>query len=1108
MRRDTSLSKTLVCFFTSIFIIIFFAGEVPAQFDTATVLGSVRDASEAAVPNANVTLKNISTQITQTTTTDASGDYQFTGVKIGVYQVIVETSGFNRTVAENIEVTVNARQRVDLTLQVATATETVVVTDAASPLQTDSSEVGQVVQRKQIVALPLNGRSYANLALLAPGVRESHTNSSIGGGGREAAFNVNGLRATMNNFLLDGVDNNAYGTSNQSFSSQVVQVSPDAVAEFKVQTNTYSAEFGRSGGAVINASYRTGTNRFSGSAWEFHRNTALNAVGFFKPLGGEKPPLIRNQFGFAFGGPLVKDRTFFFGDYEGFRQIQKNLVYSNIPTLTQRQGILNVTVRNPLTGITYPAGTPVPLTAFAQKVLNELPAPNLVGVAGANYQELVLNRNFSDKYNVRVDHKINDNFNLFGRWSYRKVNAFEAPNIPGPSGSNQNGFVDILNKQLVAGGTYAFQNASVLDVRFATSIIDAGKRPPLAGGPSMRELYDITGLPDDPEVTGGLTTQTIGGLSQLGRQATNPQFQNPTNYNLRTSYSILRGRHGLKFGYEYLRVNTEVQDTNPLMGIDTYTGQYSRPTGAAANNIYNLADFYFGLRSQYELADLTVAEMRQRFHFAYLQDDFKVNRKLTLNLGLRYEFGTPYYEKNNRLSNYDPVSNSILLARQGSLYDRALVDPDYDNFGPRVGFAYNIFEKTVIRGGYGMGYNYLNRLGSADILGTNFPIITRAAVAQRAPDPVLNPLCTGDVYAGNCFRPTQAGYPTSGLPNNVTLYIPRDIKTPMIQNWQVSVQQEIFGNLVLDVAYVGNRADNLVILADFNQARPLMPAEFALPAAQQPSLQARRPIPGFGTISAVLPEGFSNYNALQVKLERRFARGLYFLNSFTWSKAIDNASQVLEEPNGNTGTPQNVYDIASNKGIGAYDQPFNNTTSFVWELPLGRGRWLGDSMNAVLDAFIGGWTLSGVNTMTSGQPITFRYGPSPVTNNLPSFLGGVALRPNVTCDPVNRGDRPNPTQAYFVRSCLTAPPVTAPFGNAGRNTARSDNYFNLDLAVQKRFRLPLTEFTGVELRAEFFNLFNRTNFQAANSDINSAAFGTINSAFPARQIQLAVKFSF
>lgn len=1096
--------KASVGYFCVVFIAILLSVVVTkAQSETATILGTVRDANGAAVVGANVTLKNIATSITASTVTSDSGDYLFVNVKIGDYQIIVEANGFSRTIADRINLTVNSRQRVDIALEVASAEVAVTVTGAAELLETESSDKGQVIQRKQIVALPLNGRSYANLALLAPGVRESSTNSAAGGGGREAAFNVNGLRATVNNFLLDGIDNNAYGTSNQSFSSQVVQISPDAIAEFKVQTNTYSAEFGRAGGAVINATYRSGTNQFHGSAWEFHRNTVLNAVGFFKPVGGTKPPLIRNQFGFTFGGPIIKDRTFFFGDYEGFRQIQKNLVFSTLPTLAQRQGILSVSVRNPITGVEYAAGTPIPMTAFARTVLNDLPSP-INAASSNNYSELVQNRLFSDKYNVRVDHKLSDVFNIFGRWSWRKSAGFEGPNIPGPSGSNQNGFIDILNKQLTLGGTYAFENASALDLRFGWSKIDAGKRPPLTGGPSMFELYGITGLPDDPEVTGGLTTQTITGFAQLGRQATNPQYQNPANINIRPSYTFQIGSHSIKVGYEYLRVNTEVQDTNPLMGLDTYGGQFSRISGAA-NNLYNLADFMFGARSQYEFATLAVAEMRQRFHFGFIQDDWKVNRKLTLNLGLRYEFGTPYWEKSNRLSNYDPVSNSIVLASDN---DRSLVDPDYNNFSPRLGFAYNIFDKTVVRGGYAKGFVFMNRLGSADVLGTNYPIVTRAAVAQ-AP---TNPLCVGDTYQPNCFRPTQNGYPTSGLPNGVVLYVPRNQPTASIQNWQLSIQRELFADMVLDVAYVGNKASDTVMLADLNQARPVTQAEWDNRAiVPLPSLQSRRPIAGFGSISAVLPEGFSNYNALQVKLEKRFGRGVYFLNSFTWSKAIDNGSQVLEEPNGNTGTPQNVHDFKNDKGIGAYDQPFNNTTSFVWELPVGRNRWLGSDWHPVLDAILGGWTLNGINTMTSGAPINFRYtlsGAQAITNNLPTFLGGVALRPNVTCDPINREVRPDPTVNYFNASCLSIPAPYAPFGNAGRNIARSDSYFNFDFGLHKQFKLPITDETRIDFRAEFFNLFNRTNFNAPGSDPSNASFGRISSSGPARQIQLAVKLYF
>jgi hypothetical protein len=1069
-----------------------------AQFDSATVLGAIRDSNGAAISGVNVTLKNIDTGLSVTAQTDSDGNFQFTNVRIGNYRVSAEKQGFSTAVAERVNVTVNARQRLDLTMQPGAVTESVVITDAAQLLETDSSGRGQVVQREQIVNLPLNGRSYANLALLTPGVHESSQNG-ITTAGREASFNVNGLRNTFNNFLLDGVDNNAYGTSNQSFSSQVVQVSPDAIAEFKVQTNTYSAEFGRSGGAVINASYRSGTNQYHGSLWEYNRNTALNAVGFFKPVGGVKPPLIRNQFGFTFGGPIIKDHTFFFLDYEGFRQISKALVFSALPTLAQRNGILSVDVRDPLTGNTYKAGTPIPMTDFARKVLNDLPAPNATGAN--NYQNLVPNRAYNDKFNIRLDHKFSDNLNAFARISHRKVNNFEGPNIPGPSGSNQNGLVSVLNQQLTGGATYIFHNSSALEFRLGISRIEAGKKPPLTGGPNMFQLYGITGLPDDSTITGGLTTQTINGFSQLGRQATNPQFQNPFDVNPRVNYTFSLGRHSLKTGYEFLAVNTDVQDTNPLMGLDTYSGQFTRPTGAASNNLYNLADFMFGLRSQYEFANLLVVHLRQRLHYAYLQDDFKVNSKLTLNLGLRYEFATPFYEDQNRLSNYDPAPNSIIQAKDGSLYDRSLVNPDYNNFAPRLGFAYNLLDKTVIRGGYGIGYIYFNRLGSANLLATNFPQITRANIPQS---PAL-PRCVGTesgLALEGCFRPTQDGYP-SGLPNNVTLFIPRDTRTGYIQNWQLSVQRELSSNMLLDVAYVGNHAIKLALLADLNQARPNNPGETLL-------VNARRPISGFRSISAVLPAAFSNYNALQVKFERRFSKGLYVLNSFTWSKAIDNVSQVLEEPNGNTGNPQSVYNIAADRGLSAYDEPINNTTSVVWDLPFGRGRAFANNLPGALEAAIGGWTVTGINTMRSGQTINLRYSPSAqasVTANLPSFLGGVALRPNISGS-VLAPEGSRTIDNYFNIPNISIPSITQPFGNAGRNIARSDPFYQLDFGLQKNFHLPITEATGLEFRAEFFNLFNKTNFVAANSDRSSSAFGTIRGTFPARQIQFALKLSF
>jgi hypothetical protein len=820
-----------------------------AQFDTATVLGTVRDSSGALVPNVAITLKQIETGNTSTAHTDEKGDYQFTNIRIGSYQITAEREGFSKTVVDNVTLTINARQRVDLTLSVGGVAESVMVTGAVQLLETDSSERGQVIDSQRILNLPLNGRAQSNLALLAPGVLESNVNG-LGTVGREASFNVNGLRSTANNFLLDGVDNNQYGSSNQGFSNQVIQVSPDAVAEFKVQTSTYSAEYGRSGGAIINATYRSGGNDYHGSLWEYHRNTALNAVGFFKPTGGVKPPLIRNQFGGTFGGRIIRDRTFFFADYEGFRQVSKNLVFSTIPSMTQRAGILTVPVRNPLTGQTFPAGTPIQMTAFAKKVLSELPEPNVPGATGSNYQRLVPQKMYYDKFNLRLDHRQNDNVSLFARVGQQKNNSFEGWNIDGPSGGNQNGRIYILAQQLVGGMTYVQSANAVWEARLGISRVEAGKMPPMIGGPSMRALYGITGLSEDPSLTGGLTPQSISGFSQLGRQSTNPQFQNPFSVNPKVSYTTNRDRHSIKVGFEYLAVNMDVQDTNPLYGLDSYSGQFSRLPGVTgSNNQYNLADFMFGARNQYELATLVVAQMRQRAYYTYIQDDIKVNSKLTLNLGVRYEFVTPYTEANNNLSNYDPTTNTIVMAKDGSLYDRALVDPDTNNFAPRVGFAYAATDKTVLRGGYGIGYTYFNRIASAGLLGTNYPIVTRGTITQsvtRTVNGVVEPtpLCTGSESA-NCFRPTQAGYP-SNLPNTVVLYIPRDSPNGYVQNWQFSIQRKLAADTFVDIAYVGNHALKQVLLADLNQARPPLPGENV-----NGTLDARRPISGFGSISTV-----------------------------------------------------------------------------------------------------------------------------------------------------------------------------------------------------------------------------------------------------------------
>jgi len=1066
-----------------------------AQFDTASVLGTVRDATGAVVPGATVILKNVSTGIVANTISDDKGDYQFQNVRIGPYTVRAELQGFSAAEAEDVQVTVNARLRVDLALKVGNVGETVVVTGAATLLETESSDRGQVIGKEQIVNLPLNGRAYADLALLSPGVRRSAISES-----RDASFNVNGLRSAVNSFMLDGVDNNSYGTSNQGFSNQVVQLSPDAVEEFKVQTNNFSAEFGRTGGAVVNASMRSGTNQFRGSAWEFNRNDALNATGFFKPSSGVKPKLNRNQYGFVFGGPIVRNRTFFFADYEGFRQVSKTVTFATIPTMAQRQGLLGKPVVNPLTGESYPDGV-IPssaITSFARAVLAGLPEPTLPGTSN-NFDSLPRREDFNDKYDVKVDHQFSPRLTMFGRFSYRNVDNFEPPPIPGETGSPSNAFVHVKNRQGVAGFTFTVTPTSVLDVRLGVSSTKAGKEPPGVGGPTMLDLYGITGIPTDPRFAGGLTEQGVTGWTTWGRQNSNPQFQDPSVFNPRINYSWIRGRQSFKTGYEYQAINTQIDDFNPKYGRDSYGGQFTRPSTAAADPAtYNLADFMFGLRSAYSIINPFIANLRQRMHFAYLQDDFRATDRLTLNLGLRYEFATPQWEKDNYLTNFDPETNTLIQAKDGSIYERALVNPDRNNFAPRVGMAFSVDSKTVLRSGYGVSYIHFNRLGGENLLSFNGPHVVALNITQQT----SQGLCSGNQAPTSCFRTTQQGYPEGlNTPANFSTlnarvnYIPKDNPTGSVQSWHVTVQREILPKLMVDVSYVGNKSRNVMILGDYNQARPNGSTENA-------TLQARRPIQGFQEIQIAWGGGEGDYQALQFKVEQRYSRGLYLLNSLTWGRARDNASGHLEVQN-NDNSRVNYRNLAGEFGRSGYDQPVNNTTSFVWELPFGKDRRYASNMNAVLEGILGGWRLVGINTLASGTPVNLSYSPAVAF----SVSGSPTYRPNLLDDPLTPGDQR--TISNYLNPAAVEIPTdrSQPFGNAPRNVARGPGFAQFDLGLHKALGLG-RDSTRLELRFEAFNLFNRSNFSTPNANRSNSNYGTITSTSAARQIQVGVKVHF
>ena len=1128
-RRCTYLSarsrvspRLLSCLMVIVLLALLPARFVFAQFESASVLGYIRDNSGAAVPNTTVTLTNQATNVTQTAKSDGDGKYEFTSVLIGKYVVTAESEGFDRARTEPFTVTVAARQRVDVGLHAGSVTQEVTVTSAAELLETETSSRGQVIAEHQVENLPLNGRSYADLALLVPGVHRSFLQNQ-GTSSREASFNVNGQRSAFNNFLLDGLDNNSYGTSNQGFANENIPPSPDAVSEFRVETNNYSAEYGRASGAVINVSVRRGSNEYHGRAWDYIRNTALNAIGPFPATGGIKPTFIQNQFGGTFGGRIIRDKAFFFADYEGFRQITTSLMTANIPTTAQRAGTLGIPVTNPLTGVVYANGI-VPqsaMSAFARNVLAALPTPTsepAVGaVASSNLVTLPRGQINDDKGDVRVDYTPNQRFAIFGRYSHHLGSIFNPPNITGRAGGNSNGNVHLLNKQIAAGLTYNINSSSIIDARVGFGWNEGGKTPIGVGQASLLTDSGITdGLPTDPTIVRSLNQQSLNGYSQLGAQSSNPQFQNPFVINPKVNYTLLKGINSLKLGYEFQSITTSINDFNPSYGADTYNGKFSALgtalTSSAATQAYALADFMFGLRSNYSLNNFRIIGLQQRMNFMYVQDDIKFSPRLTINAGLRYELGSPQYVDGNHLANFDPATSSLIQATDGSLYNRALVHMPKTNLAPRFGLAYSLDDKTVLRSGFGMTYTQFNREGGENLLAYNGPYIVNASIDQRP----TSPACTNDTQDQTlCFRPTQQGYapnlvsPAAFSPLKAqSRYVPPNNPTGYVESYHLTLQRQIAKDLLLDIGYVGNHGVHLMILGDYNQASiaPTTATCNGAVVSGCPSLQARRPVQNFNTIEIAFGGGSSNYNALQAKIEKRTSFGLYVLNSFTYSRGFDVASGHLETGNGDN-SRVNIANIRGDYGPSGYDQPLNNTTSIVYDLPIFR------SSTGLTKTLLGGWQFTAINQVNSGLPLNLNY---TVASQL-SVTGLYTYRPNVSGDailPAAQRVKTATGLTYLNPAAVSIPTGTNPFGSATRNSLRGPYFLQTDIGLHKAFQL-WREGTALDLRAEAFNLINRANYGGPDTNRSNGTFGqivagstTTPSNYPARQVQFAGKIIF
>ncbi len=1113
-------AKKVPLFLVATLLLFLCCNDLHAQFEDGSLVGTIHDSTGAAIPGAAIDVVNTATGIHSSATSNASGDYVVPSLRVGVYKITASSSGFAVAVADNITISVGSRQRIDLTLQPGQAQTTVEVSGVALQLETEQSQRGQTISNYQSEALPLVTRNYSDLLGLVTGSRQAPTaatTSSVNSLVRQGAYNVNGQRSMFNNFLLDGMDNNAYGESNQGFDNQIIAIPPDSVAQFNVVTNNESAEYGRSVGATVNVASASGTNNYHATLYEFLRNTDLNAEGFFKPntvsntgsvIPFKKPTFNRNQFGMNFGGPIMKDKLFFFLDYEGFRQTLTPLSTLTLPTKDELAGKLVVPVTDPRTGTVYPAGQPIPSGAFdplSAKIVNDFSTLSLpqsgIGSSGLNTNDYAVQVPFtdnSDKGDLRLDYQQNSKSSWFLRISDRKETGVNYPAIPLPLDGQTNGTIRILDQQVALGYNHLFDANKIIDARLGLSRTKAGKYT-LSIGDDLG--YTIPGLPQLTGISGGLPSISITNFSVFGRQSTNPQWQNPALLDPKVNFTWVKGNHTLKFGYEYEHVWMAVNDNNPLYGGWTYGGAYSLTTGSAVADNY-WADFLFGATSNYQLANYFVVHLRQSMDSAYAQDDWKVLPNLTLNLGLRWEYGSPYSEQNNYVSNFDPGSQTVLTITPGAsgigitpysgdgVYGKTLMNPDLADFAPRVGFAYAATPKTAIRGGFGMSYVHYTRAGSGDILAINAPQAQFASVNQIKPTPgnqcssplpsqIIDPTSTTPTTP-TCYATSSQGFP-SGLvttfnpaTDNIT-WVPKDTRDSYVESYFLSVQEQLAKNTILDIAYVGNHGVKLQGFMNGNQKNPAN--GFKRPFGNWPS-----------DITEGLNQFWSNYNALQVRYEQRFVNGLTLLNSFTWSHALDNASASLES---NTPSPQNAFNIAADYAQSDYNLPLSNVTSLIYDLPVGYGRRFLGNANAFEDAALGGWQLSLINTSQAGTPFNITYSPNSaqaVSQQIgATYRGANEYRPNIVPgQKVTKGTSSRAANSGYVNyinyNAFVLPAIKdaagnalSPFGTASRNPGRTPPYNEADLALNKKFSTPI-ESLKIEFRTEFYNILNHTNF--------------------------------
>jgi hypothetical protein len=1074
MTRSASLLLLLGLVLCSVSICL---GQV--SLGAGSIVGTVLDTSGAAVPQAQISVKNINTGELRSAVTDSGGRYSVLSLLTGRYEVQATATGFKSIVRTGINIEIGTNALVDFALPVGSVSTEVTVTTAPPLIESSNATIGQVIENKDVVTLPLNGRSYTQLAVLAPGVAFGGTtvgatlqSPSLGASG---SFSISGARAEGSEFTMNGI------TVTNEFTGGTYAYPPiDSVQEFKLLQSNYGAELGFRVGQVVVTTV-AGTNAFHGSLYEFIRNDVLDAANFFNNLAGiGKAPLKRNQFGASIGGPVYlprysgKEKTFFFVNYEGATIREGTTETASVPTALMREGNfsqLSTPIVNPSTGQPF-AGNQIPAALISPIALNaisltEYPLPNTPGLNN-NY---TISPSISTTMNEvmgRIDHNISARDRVWGSvfWETEPESTPRFTEITGSAGN-------IPVQAYSADETHIFSSQLVNDFKFGWNYVNQ-----TADNLSPVNITDADlGFPDNgnqPVVGGveaGVPDFLPSGYGDLGDASATPEQFRTEHYELGDTLNWIKGPHTFNFGVDFVREHEDQRFDPQIRGIYNFSGEYSGNS---------FADFLLGLpvaasRELLQPGENIFESLERANHFAFfVQDDWRVTSNLTVNLGFRYEHNTPYVEVRNRITNFIPgivdgAPGIVELHAPDPTYGRCLCIPTFKDLGPRLGLAYRPSgsDRTVFRAGYGIYYAFVP-YNTKQAITFNPPQIQRQTVNNTFPTPSFD--------LANSFLPDLAV--TAGGEYAMNLHY----LDGMVQQWNADVQRELGDGFVADVSYLGSFSVHLDAELPLNAALP-GPGAFA----------ARRPYAEYPVFTSFANVANAYYEAGTAQIKKEFTNGLTGLAltaHYTWAKSLDEASSQLSSD------LQNTYDLASNRGLSGFNVAHRFVASAVYELPFGKGKALLADAGPILGTAVSGWSLAPIYIYQSGFPFS-----ATTSDNTANIESGI-LRPNV----VGKTGVPSPSYKEWFNVAAFAQPAPYQFGSAGRNSLIGPSMTNLDLSILKDTRL--SEALRLQFRGELFNAFNNVNFGTPNADLAGTNFGTISTAAASREVQFALKLLF